>query len=148
VRVQRILLSLLAAVAVTVSTALVGAAPAGAVTTRESMLLAKINNARTAHGLRPLRLSGDLSTTARQHSRQMASATALFHTADFATICCWTAIAENVAMSDSVRTLHRALMHSPAHRANILDPQMRVVGVGIVASGGQLWATELFTRPT
>jgi uncharacterized protein YkwD len=77
----------------------------------------------------------------------MASATTLFHTADFATICCWTAIAENVGMADSVRSLHRALMRSPAHRANILDPQMRVVGVGVVAAGGQLWATELFTKP-
>ena len=146
-RLQRILLSLLAAVAVTASTALVGAAPAAAVTTREAKLLTKINNARAAHGLRPLRLSGELSTTARQHSRQMGSATTLFHTASFASICCWSAIAENVGMGYSVRELHRAFMHSPAHRANILDPRMRVVGVGLVSAGGRLWVTELFTRP-
>ena len=146
-RIHRIMLSLLAAVAVTASTALVGAAPAEAVTTRESKLLTKINNARAAHGLRPLRLSGDLSTTARQHSRQMASATTLFHTASFATICCWSSIAENVGMAYSVKGLHRAFMRSTTHRGNILNPQMRVVGVGIVSSGDRLWATELFTRP-
>lgn len=146
-RINRILLSLLAAAAVTASTALVGAAPAGAVTTRESKLLTKINNARASHGLRPVRLSGDLSTTARRHSRQMATSTTLFHTPSFATICCWSAIAENVGMDYSVRGLHRAFMRSPAHRANVLDPRMRVVGVGIVSSGGRLWATELFTRP-
>ena len=147
-RVQRIMLSLLAAVAVMASTALVGPAPAGAVTTREGKLLTKINNARAAHGLRPLRLAGDLSTTARQHSRQMASATTLFHTANFSSICCWSSIAENVGMGYSVRELHRAFMHSSAHRANILNPRMRVVGVGVVSSGGRLWVTELFTRPS
>lgn len=146
-RVSRILLSLLAAVAVTASTALVGAPPAGAVTTREGKLLTKINNTRAAHGLRPVRLSGDLSTTARRHSRQMATSTTLFHTASFSAICCWSAIAENVGMDYSVRELHRAFMRSSAHRANVLDPRMRVVGVGIVSSGGRLWATELFTRP-
>ena len=146
-RIQRIMLSLLAAVAMTASTALVGAAPAGAVTTRESKLLTKINNTRTAHGLRPLRLSSDLATAARQHSRQMASATTLFHTANFSTICCWSSIAENVGMGYSVRELHRAFMRSPAHRANILDPRKRVMGVGLVSSGERLWVTELFTKP-
>jgi uncharacterized protein YkwD len=148
VRIQRFMLSLLAAVAVTASTALVGAAPpAGAFTTREGKLLTKINNSRASHGLRPLRLSSDLSTTARHHSRQMASSATLFHTANFATICCWSSIAENVGMDYSIRDLHRALMHSSVHRANILDPRMRVIGVGVVSSGGRLWATELFTRP-
>jgi len=147
VRLRRLLLSLLAALTVMASTALVGAAPAGATTTRESALLTKINDARTAHGLRPVRLSSDLSTTARRHSRQMASSATLFHTADFTSICCWSAIAENVGWDYTVRLLHRALMQSPTHRRNILDPAMRLVGVGIISSGGRLWATELFTKP-
>jgi uncharacterized protein YkwD len=148
VRLQRITLSLLATVILTASTALLGAAPAGAITTREGRLLSKINNARAAHGLQPLRLSSDLASTARQHSRQMASAATLFHTANFSSICCWSAIAENVGMGYSVRGVHRAFMHSPAHRANILDRRMRVVGVGVIASGGRLWVTEVFTRPS
>ena len=50
-------------------------------------------------------------------------------------------------MGYSVRELHRAFLRSPAHRANILDPRKRVVGVGLVSSGGRLWVTELFTKP-
>lgn len=145
------MLSLLAAVAITTltaSTVLVGAAPVGAATNREASFLAKINNARAAHGLRPLRLSDNLSRTAKAHTHQMADAVTLFHTANFASICCWSAIAENVGMGYSVKGLHRAFMHSPAHRANILDRRMRVVGIGVVSSGGQLWVTELFTRPS
>ncbi len=142
------LLTLLAALAVAAGTTLVGAAPASAVTTREAAMLAKINNARAAHGLRPLRLSAELSTLARTHSRQMASSTTLFHTASFSSICCWSAIAENVGMGDSVGGVHRALMRSSAHRSNILDGRMRQVGVGIVAAGGQIWVTEIFRRPS
>ena len=142
------LLVLLATLGVAAGTVLVGAAPASAVTTREAAMLAKINNARAAHGLRPLALSGDLSTIARSHSRRMASSTALFHTANFSSICCWSAIAENVGTGDSVRTVHRAFLRSSAHRSNILDSRMRQVGVGIVAVGGQVWVTEIFRRPS
>jgi uncharacterized protein YkwD len=147
-RVLPSLLAFLATLAVTAGTALVGAAPAAAVTTRETAMLAKINNARAGHGLRPLALSGDLSTIARSHSRQMASSTTLFHTASFSSICCWSAIAENVGTGGSVRTVHRAFLRSSDHRSNILDSRMRQVGVGIVAVGGQVWVTEIFRRPS
>lgn len=147
-RILPTLLTILVTLAVTAGSALVGAAPASAVTTREAAMLTKINNARTAHGLRPLRLSGELSTLARSHSRQMASTTTLFHTSSFSSICCWSAIAENVGTGDSVRTVHRAFMRSSAHRSNVLDRRMRQVGVGIVAAGGRLWVTEIFRRPS
>ena len=142
------LLTLVATLAVAAGAALVGAAPASAVTTREAAMLAKINNTRAAHGLRPLTLSGELSTLARSHSRQMASSSTLFHTASFSSICCWSAIAENVGTGDSVRTVHRAFLRSSPHRSNILDTRMRQVGVGIVASGGRIWVTEIFRRPS
>ena len=147
-RVQRIILALLSALVALAAGALVGGAPASAVTTREAAMLAKINNARAAHGLRPLALSGDLSTIARSHSRQMASSATLFHTASFSSICCWSAIAENVGTGDSVRTVHRAFLSSSAHRGNILDTRMRHVGVGIIAVGGRIWVTEIFRRPS
>ena len=142
------LLTLLTTLAVSAGTALVGPAPASAVTTREATMLAKINNVRAAHGLRPLALSGELSTLARSHSHQMASATTLFHTSSFSSICCWSAIAENVGMGDSVRTVHRAFLRSSTHRSNILNGRMRQVGVGIVAANGRIWVTEIFRRPS
>ena len=141
-------LSLVATFAVAAGSALAGAAPVSAGTTREATMLAKINNARANHGLRPLTLSGDLTSVARSHSQQMASSATLYHTSSFSSICCWSAIAENVGMGGSLRTVHRAFLHSAAHRANILDRRMRQVGVGIVSSGGTVWVTEIFRRPS
>lgn len=137
------LLSLLVTAALTASTGLVGA-PASATTTREARMLAKINHARANHGLRPLHASPDLMKAARSHSRSMAGSRVLFHTSSFSSICCWEAIAENVGNGFTVRRVHRAFMHSPPHRSNLLTRRMRQVGVGIVSSGGRLWVTEIF----
>jgi uncharacterized protein YkwD len=57
-------------------------------------------------------------------------------------------IGENIAYNASVRRVHRAFMRSPGHRANILNPHIRRVGVGIVERAGQLWVTEIFTKPS
>ena len=126
------------------STALVGAPPADATTTRAARMVEKINTARANHGLPPLRTSPDLMAAARTHSVAMSGQGLLFHTASFSSLCCWNAIAENVGMGYSVRGLHRAFMHSAPHRANILDRRMEQVGVGFVSVNGQLWVTEVF----
>jgi uncharacterized protein YkwD len=40
-------------------------------------------------------------------------------------------LAENIGKSGSnADSLYAAYMHSPEHRANILDPQLRYVGIG------------------
>ena len=141
------LLSLLTAAALAAPT-LVGAAPASAGTTREARLIAKINNARADHGLRPLRIRADLMRAAESHTRSMAGQRTLFHTTSFSSLCCWRAIAENVGYAPTVRGAHRQFMRSAPHRANVLDRGMRQVGVGIVRSGGMLWVTEVFRAPS
>jgi uncharacterized protein YkwD len=147
VRTRNALLSLLVAAVMAASTALVGASPASATTTREARMLTKINHARADHGLRPLTASPDLMAAARGHTVSMAGSRTLFHTASFSSLCCWDTIGENVGYGFSVRGLHRQFMHSAPHRANILDPRMRQVGVGIVKRDGALWVTEVFRDP-
>lgn len=142
------LLSLLLTAAFAAGAALVGSAPAEATTTREARMLEKINYARASHGLRPLRLSADLSAAARTHSTSMANSSLLFHTPTLTSLCCWRAIAENVGYGSSVWDVHRALMHSAPHRANILDSRMRQVGIGIIVRNGNLWVTEIFRQPS
>lgn len=44
---------------------------------------------------------------------------------------------ENLAHASSIESAHRALMQSPGHRANILNPRFTHVGIGI-ASGSSL----------
>jgi uncharacterized protein YkwD len=147
VRHRSAVLSLFVAAVVAASTAFVGASPASATTTREARLLHKINNARANHGLAPLTASRDLMSAARSHTVSMAGARTLFHTASFSSLCCWEAVGENVGYGFSVRGLHRQFMRSAPHRANILDPRMRQVGVGIVERNGTLWVTEVFRDP-
>jgi uncharacterized protein YkwD len=135
------------AVVVALSSGLVGVTPASATTGREARMVARINHAREVHGLPPLQTSPDLVRAARTHSGQMAGQRTLFHTPSFSGICCWGAVGENIGMGYTVRSLHQAFMHSPPHRANILDPRMREVGVGFVSAGGRLWVTEVFRQP-
>lgn len=119
---------------------------ASATTNREARLLTQINHSRAVHGLRPLHARPGLMRYARDHARSMAARGYLFHTSNFNVICCWSAIAENIGVNVTVRSVHRAFMHSPPHRANLLNPRLRAVGVGVVRSHGQLWVTEIFRR--
>jgi len=147
VRIRALVLSLFVALALTGTTGLVAAPAAEAGTSAEARLLQKINNARARHGLPTLRERASLSDYARRHSAKMSRQRTLFHTSDFSVICCWSSISENVGYAGSVRSVHRAFMRSPGHRANILDRGKRAVGVGIVRRHGQIWVTEIFRRP-
>jgi uncharacterized protein YkwD len=146
VRFRISLLSLLTAVSLTGSVGLL-TTPVEANTTREARLVARINEARADHGLRPLRMREGLTRYARQHSAAMSRQGQLFHTSDFTVLCCWSAIAENVAVNFGVDRVHRSLMDSAPHRANILHPAMRAVGVGVVKRDGRLWVTQVFRAP-
>ncbi len=141
------LVSLFAVTVLAACAVLVGASPASADSTREARLLVKINNARVEQGLRPVTPSPDLEAAAEDHTRSMAGARTLFHTASFSRLCCWSMIGENVGYGYTVRGLHRQLMHSAPHRANILSPRVRQVGIAIVSRGGGLWVTEVFRDP-
>ena len=44
----------------------------------------------------------------------------------------------------SPQALDQEWMHSPPHRANILDPRMDTIGVGLVKRGGNYYAVEDF----
>ena len=145
--IRTAVLSLSLAAVMAASTALVGAAPASATTSREARLLVKINHARANHGLRPLTASPDLMAAARKHTSAMIGVQTLFHTASFTSLCCWRTIGENVGYGFSVRGLHRQFMGSAPHRANVLDPRMNQVGVGIIERDGTLWVTEVFRDP-
>jgi hypothetical protein len=50
--------------------------------------------------------------------------------------------AENVDFSTDVPSAHKGLMDSPAHRANILNPNYNVVGVAVMRSGDHVYVTE------
>jgi len=123
------------------------AAPAASASTAESSFVSRINSARAAAGLPELSVRSDLVTAARRHSATMAGRGALSHSS-LSGICCFSSLAENVGVGSTVAGVHAAFLRSSGHRANLLNPAMRHVGVGVVSSGGQLWVTEILRAPS
>jgi uncharacterized protein YkwD len=129
------------------SASLLVGTPASAATTLEMAFVTKINYERKLRGLRAVPERSYLTYRAHQHSAAMARRGRLYHS-DLSRICCYRAVAENVGVGYTVAGVHRALMGSSAHRANILDRRWRGVGVGVVKSGGRLWVTQIFRQPS
>ena len=118
--------------------------PALAVTQPEQTLYSIVTGTRTARGLSPLPLSEDLSAVARKHSVRMAREGALFHTPCLTCrISGGSVLAENVGFGATLRRIHRMMMGSAGHRANVLGA-FNQVGVGVVQRGGRYWVTEIF----
>lgn len=123
------------------------AGPAEATTDRERALHELINQVRDGRGLVELRLSDKLSKVARAHSSDMADGgKILYHSC----LTCrlqswnWSIVGENVGYAGTIARVHRLLMESPSHRANVLRSPFRTAGVGVVEKGGRLWVTEIF----
>jgi uncharacterized protein YkwD len=124
----------------------------------EQELFALINRDRRGAGLEPLIWDNRLAAIARSHSREMAARRYVAHvsptTGDAearvrAAGLGFSLVSENVAQEGAVKQAHHGFMGSPGHRANILNPRLTHLGVGIVAStsrgsGTPLYITELF----
>lgn len=53
---------------------------------------------------------------------------------------------ENIALDGDAESAHMGLMHSPPHRANILNERYNSAGIGVVRVGNQIWVTQDFVR--
>jgi uncharacterized protein YkwD len=107
-----------------------------------------INRERAARGLRPLRVDPRLSSAARSHSDDMVAQRYFAHDSpsgvSFTTRIertgwmrsrrSWT-VGENIGEGSgalaSPRALVSAWMHSSDHRASILAPEFRLIGIGV-----------------
>jgi uncharacterized protein YkwD len=124
--------------------------PAGSAV--EDQVLALVNAERAAAGCGPLVADGGLAAVARAHSEDMRdlgyfdheSPAGLdpFERADLAGLTAW---AENIAMGQQNATeVMAAWMDSSGHRANILDCDLTLLGVGVAEGSGGPWWTQLF----
>ena len=116
------------------------AAVTATLTRSESSLLTVMNQVRIAHGLRPLRADTRLEIAARGHSRTMLRTGTFSHGAFSARIrragVRSPRVGENLAWSAgalaAASTIVQMWLASPAHRANLLHPGYRLVGVGAI----------------
>jgi len=118
----------------------------------ESGVLTDINQVRTSHHLAPLRLSVGLGAAAREHSQQMAADGYFAHESHDGSAF-WRrvqrfyaqgrfgywSVGENLLWSspdvDAAGAL-RMWMASPEHRANLLNPRWREIGISAVHVAG------------
>ena len=115
-----------------------GSAEAGSLTSREASILGVVNSVRTTHGLVPLRSDAPLIRAARSHSDRLMRTDVFTHGAFAARISASGArgprFGENLAWATgsraSARAIVRAWLASPGHRANLLRPGFRRIGIG------------------
>jgi uncharacterized protein YkwD len=119
----------------------------------EDRMLSQINAARAQNGLSPLRSDPLLQQAARAHSADMYQRHYFSHqTPDGKTPYDrlhdlrfhYVTAGENLAFAPDVDQAWTSLMQSPDHRANILNPDFRCVGIG--AYKGLNGYEEMFTQ--
>lgn len=118
-------------------------------------LLQATNQDRSSQGLQPIHTDWALTKAAEEHAQRMVAAGTLSHQlpgepnlivrvrqagVHFSTV------AEDVAEAPTVGQINNEWMHSPVHRANLLDPRVNAVGIAIVRHHGELYAVEDFAR--
>lgn len=124
-RPPRVALAMLACTAV-----LGAAAPAESAPTRiEKRLVAKINDVRAAHGVRKVRIGGNLRRAAHRWAVRLLRSDSFYHAR------LRSGTAENLAWATcswaSPRKIVRMWMGSPSHRSVMLDRSARYVGPGV-----------------
>ncbi|MBV9665385.1 MAG: CAP domain-containing protein [Actinobacteria bacterium] len=117
--------------------------------TEEAQFIVLTNQLRVSKGLVPLAPDGHLTDVARAWSAQMASSGTLAHNPNFAVQMGsgWRKLGENVGVGASVDWLQQAFINSPHHYENLVDPDFRMVGVGVVdTADGNIWVTVDFEQ--
>lgn len=134
-------------------------------------MLTLINLERAANGLAPLRLNFLLNAAAETHSRWMNDADVFSHTgaggsssrarmieagyvfsgtSNSGENIAWQSQRGAAGISDDVIDLHKGLMLSTGHRANILNPNYVEIGIGIEVGEftleGRNWLGVMITQ--
>jgi uncharacterized protein YkwD len=106
--------------------------------TSENRILSAMNRVRAANGMRPLRFAAKLHAAARAHSADMIRRGYFGHGAFARRMNGFgvnsPVVGENLAWGSGVYGSAATIVHewlvSPEHRANLLRPGFRLVGVG------------------
>ncbi len=115
----------------------------------ESTLLTLTNTARAVAGVPAVTLDGTLSSIARDWANSMAAAGGISHNPDVkarlsAAGVDWRKTGENVGMGPTLTSIHEALVASPGHFRNIVDPDFDKIGLAVVVTGNTLWIVQNF----
>lgn len=121
----------------------------------EQEIVRLVNHERQSIGLAALVIDERLQQAARQHSARMAATGEVEHQTPgelkfllrlAGQELRYDASGENVALAADAVGAHTALMHSPGHRANILEARFNSIGVGVVQTPEGIYVTQDFVR--
>ncbi len=121
----------------------------------ERQIFDAANQARRAQGLARLKWDAALARAARLHAAAMVRENSLSHQfpnePNLAARAAhsgvyFISLSENVAQGPDAVNISDQWVKSPQHRENLLDPDMNVIGVGVVERDGELFAVEDFAK--
>ena len=125
--------------------------------TYEQQVLDLVNQARAENGLPPLKLTPELVNSARYHATDMGQDNYFTHDlqdrqgGNLVVVCSWStrissyytnwnALAENIAAGYTTpENVMNGWMNSTGHRANILSPNSREIGIGYYEGSGSYY---------
>ncbi|MCB9592513.1 MAG: CAP domain-containing protein [Sandaracinaceae bacterium] len=119
----------------------------------EAAMLTQINALRAESQLAPVERLDSLDAVARAHSAEMAQTGQLAHVSDAtgtpedrvqAAGVGAARVTENVASHRDTASALAAVLASPAHRQNVLDPAVTHVGLGSARSEQGVFVTQVF----
>ncbi|MEV4937287.1 CAP domain-containing protein [Streptomyces zaomyceticus] len=129
------------------------ARPAGGGAAEEVVRL--VNAERAAAGCKALTVDADLTEAAQDYTDDMAATGNFSHTGTDgsqpqdrieAAGYAWSRSGENIAKGQAdAAAVMDAWMHSPGHRANILNCGFTEIGVGVSTDGGPWWTQDFGT---
>ncbi len=133
-------------------------------TAYERYFVSLVNKTRADLGLKPLQIEVNLNASAEDHSKWMLDADVFSHTgeagsklserireAGFDMDTMHWRVSENLAyisvrgeddLRDEVAQMHRNLLNSPGHYANIIDERVTMIGIGIEVGSFRLNGTD------
>ncbi|MFF9909033.1 CAP domain-containing protein [Streptomyces sp. NPDC013457] len=130
-----------------------GTRPAGSGEAEEVVRL--VNVERAAAGCKALTIDADLTEAAQEYTDDMAATGNFSHTGTDgsqpqdrieAAGYTWSRSGENIAKGQAdAAAVMDAWMHSPGHRANILNCDFTEIGVGVSTDGGPWWTQDFGT---
>ena len=120
--------------------------PESALSSAESQMVALVDDLRAQYGAAPLDVNLDMATVARDWSSELPGGFAHNPNVGSMIPSGWWAWGENIAYNGSVVAAFTALVNSPGHFNNMVNPSFTDVGVGVVVQNGRVYVTQVFAR--
>ncbi|MEE9534630.1 MAG: CAP domain-containing protein [Acidimicrobiia bacterium] len=107
--------------------------------------MSRVNDLRAGEGLPALIVGSGFKSYARDWAKVMGDTDKLDHSEFTALFDPWTSLGENVGYGPSVSSIFNALVASPRHYANMVDPGFTHIGIGVwITEEGKMWTTHVF----